>query len=180
MAHPSDPRVMCRDHGRMYDSARETGCEVCRGEVAPAAEPVRAWGKLLAGMVAILVIATFFLGVDRDGLEASSHQILQMPASPYREEIEKLEYILYAESSYGRTDAEQIVFLSRKLAAEMREWESRLHMLPHIGEVRDFAEQVELGAKQGFADADLFATREAWQRLRDKIFEPADWFLRPG
>ena len=164
----------------MYDPRQGAGCLVCRGEGEPSGpEPETGppWGKLVAGMVAVLVISTFFLGVDRSGSE-SSHQILQMTANPYREEIEKLEYILYAETSYGQTDAEQIVFLSRKLAAEMREWESRLHMLSHVGLVRDFADQVERGAEQDFGDADLFATRDAWQRLRDKIFEPADWFLR--
>ncbi len=173
---------MCRDHGRMYDPGREAGCAVCRGEVEPTgqAEPEGGppWARLLAGMVAILLISTFFLGLDCGRPDANWHQILQMPANPYREEIEKLEYILFAESSYGQADAEQIVFLSRKLAAEMREWESRVHMLAHIGEVRDFAEQVERGVARDFADADLFAARDAWQRLRDKIFEPEDWFLR--
>ena len=165
----------------MYEPRQDAGCAVCRGEVEPSGqrepEGGALWGKLVVGMLAILVVATFFLGVNRGGSQATPHKIIQMPANPYREEIEKLEYILFAESSYGEKDAEQIVFLSRKLAAEMQEWESRLHMLSHIGEVRAYAAEIERGAEQDFADADLFAARDAWQQLRDKIFEPEDWFI---
>ncbi len=173
---------MCRDHGRYYDPRREAGCTVCRGEEPGVAAPEvgRPWGRLALGMVAIVVVSTFFLGAERTAPAAGPdpEPTLKMTANPFREEIEKLEYILYAESSYGAEDARQILFLAGKLADEMREWESRLHMLSHVGLVRDFADQVERGAEQDFGDADLFATRDAWQRLRDKIFEPADWFLR--
>lgn len=178
MAQNGDSRVMCRDHGRMYDPTREAGCAVCRGEVDPAAqkEPERPWGKLAVAAVLLLLVATFFLRAEPE--DRSEHEIIQMQAGPFRDEIEKLEYILFAESSYGPTDAEQIAFLSRKLAKEMRNWESRVHMLSHIGEVRAYADSVEHRAEHGFADQDLFACRDDWQRLRDKIFEPEPWFER--
>ncbi len=93
------------------------------------------------------------------------------------QEIEKLEWIFYAESSYGVEDAKQIVFLARKLADEMREWESRILMLSYVGEVRDFATWVERRSRSGFDDAALRDSRLEWECLRARVFNPEPWFL---
>lgn len=178
MSHTRDPRVMCRDHGRLYDAASEAGCVVCRGEQQPEApEPAYPWRKLAAGAIAIFVLGSFFLGVESGSQAPKAHQVLAMKANPYRQVIEKLEYVLYAESSYGEPDAREIVFLVEKLAGEMREWESRIHMLSHIGIVREFGDWVERRSEPDFDDAALLAARRQWEGVRARVFDPEDWFL---
>ena len=171
-----EPRVLCRAHMQEYDPRTESGCPVCRGERVEQAADSRRMGALVAGVVAVLAITTFFLRVGGDEPAAPGQQVQRMSAGPFREDIEKLEWILYASISEGRSDAEQIAFLAKKLADDIKNWESRLHMTVYITDIRNFRKWVDERSSGGFDDAALADARREWERVRSKVFEPADWF----
>ncbi len=150
---------------------------------AHVAEPIEpegvgpSWGMLALALAGIVVLGTFFLGARPEESAPEERDIPQMSATPYRPTIERLEYTLYAESSEGLSDAREIVRVTRKLAADMREWESRLYLTPYITRVGEFAGWVENRAKRGFDPAALTASRRRWESIRTTVFEPEDWFL---
>jgi hypothetical protein len=187
MSHESDgegfappAETLCKDHLQRYDPARESGCPQCCGEPPAAAEDAsQPWGKLIVGMVAVLAIGTLFLGSGSDPEDPAAEQRLErLKAGPFKQEIEKLEWILYADGSEGVSDAKELVFLAGKLAHEIREWESRLHMTVYIGDIKGFGRWVEQRAQSGFDDRALAEARQEWERVRAKVFEPEPWFAR--
>lgn len=177
MEQGSGEKTLCRTHLRYYDPVSEAGCEVCRGEASPeGGEKELPWLKLAAALVLLLMTGTFFLGVRPSSAPTSARNIERLVAGPFRQEIEKLEWILYAESSEGSSDAQELVFLLEKLGSEIREWESRLHMTVYLNDIRDFSEWVERRAERGFDDASLAEARREWERVRALVFEPQPWF----
>lgn len=176
----ADNRVMCREHMQYYDPVQEPGCPACTTAAAPAAEPSRRIAPLVAGLVALGLIGSFFLraGPEPPATETLERPTERMRAGPFRDEIDRMEWILYAETSEGLSDAEELVFLSGKLADEMGEWESRLHMTVYITDVREFGHSVEDRARRGFSKADLAEVRFEWEAVRARVFEPEDWFAR--
>ena len=50
-------------------------------------------------------------------------------------------------------------------------------MMSLIGEVQEYGAWVERRAR-GFDDAALIAARHRWERVRGRVFEPEDWFIR--
>jgi len=128
-------------------------------------------------MVAMLVVSTFLIGVEGTGTPTEEPSVLQLQAHPYKDPIQKMEYVLYASSSEGASDAQEIVSQARRLAHDMKEWESRLSMTPYIVDVRDFADFVEARAGSGFDNEALTDCRIEWERVRAHVFGSEDWFL---
>ena len=172
-----DNRVMCREHLQTYDPRTEPGCQVCREGRGPQEAAGVPWGKLALAMVAMLIVSTFLVSVERTGTSAEEPNVLQMQAHPFKDPIGKMEYVLYASGSEGASDALQIVSQARRLARDMQEWESRLSMTPYIVDIRDFADFVEARAESGFDDEALTDCRLEWGRVRAHVFGPEDWFL---
>jgi hypothetical protein len=162
-----------------YDPVQEPGCPACTSAAAPAAESSRRIAPLVVGLVAIGLIGSFFLRAGPEApTETLERPVERMRAGPFRDDIEKMEWILYAETSVGLSDADELVFLSGKLADEMREWESRLHMTVYITDIREFGRSVQDRGRQGFSNADLAEVRFEWEAVRARVFEPEDWFAR--
>ncbi len=170
--------TLCRAHMQGYDPKTETGCPLCRGEAQPDPQAEgQPWGKLVVAMVTVLVIGSFFLGSGGSAeQEAPQQQVERMRAGPFKQDIEKLEWILYAGSSEGMSDAKELTFLSGKLAYDIRERESRLHMTVYINDIKGFGKWVEQRAQNGFDDRALAEAREEWERVRAKVFDPEPWF----
>ena len=75
----------------------------------------------------VLVGASFWLGSEPSresgSADSSARQTIRMRAGPFRAEIQRLEWILYAQASEGLSDARELRALLVKLAHEMRAWE---------------------------------------------------------
>ncbi len=161
--------AFCRLHGRTFDATREPGCPTCRGvrEKPPAELP---WGKIAAGLIA-LFLGWAVLGGDRSADAETPPSGPRMKVHLYRAQIQTLEGILYAEGTQGESDLSSLVTETQRLAALMKDSESRLSVTPLILEVTGYADFLVRIGGAGFDAAGVDAARSVWERIRARVFE---------
>ena len=166
--------ALCRLHMRRYDGNKVSGCPVCLGEEPEhPEEPKSGFGKW-----ALVAAAVVFVGLVmfRGSPESSETEVgPKLKAHPYRIPIEAIEDVIFAERVTS-ADGASLVKNSSRLARDIKEWESRLSLLGHVKEIQDFGRFVETASADGFDMIDQQAARAHWVALRDRAFEPSDWF----
>ena len=170
MSSPTSSEAFCRLHRRTFDASKEPGCPTCRGvrESRPSETP---WGKIVAGLV-VLVLGWMVLGGDRSGdADAAGPSGPRMRIDLYRAQVQTIEDVLYTEGAPGDSDLNTLVTETRRLAAMMKDSESRLSMTPLILDVQGYADFLEQLGSRRFDAASVEDARREWERVRTHVFE---------
>jgi hypothetical protein len=170
MSTPTPSEAFCRLHRRTFDASKDSACPVCRGvrERRPAEIP---WVKIACGLIAVF-LGWAVLTIDRSGDADAAASGPRMRIDLYRAQVQTIEDLLYADGTQGESDLQTLVAETERLAALMKESESRLSMTPLILDVSGYAQfLVQLGSRRRFDAAAVEDARREWERVRALVFE---------
>jgi hypothetical protein len=172
MSSATSPEAYCRLHRRTFDASQEPACPVCRGvRETPPREIPR--GKIAAALTAAVLLGLVVLGGDRAADADAGPSGPRISMNLYRAQVQTIEDMLYARGTQAEPELAALIAETRRLAAMMKETESRLSMTPLILDVSGYADfLVELG-RQGFDAGAVENARLEWERVRTRVFEDA-------
>jgi hypothetical protein len=138
--------------------------------------------------LAALVLAAIFLGGGREptapldrpaspGDAGGPVVFVQLDPTPYRQQISALEVVLYRQGSTDSTIVDHISFAARRLATAVRDTEGGMAGARAQREILAYVDEISTADDVAFTNFDLPSVRSRWVRLRNRLFEKAEWMV---
>jgi hypothetical protein len=198
--------VRCPTHGLIYDPKKADGCVLCRRQRQANDNSQVILVVLLAAVVAVAVVAVLVglrdqAGTDEEPsqrvtrtaavspirkprvaapLEAQSPQIEKADPERYRDQITRLEKVLFAPGALDQPAMAKVVLSARRLSRDIQRWEDPLTAPDHAAGINAWAAALDSESDAGYVMASSVDARLTWQTLRARIFLPAPWFRHYG